>query len=258
MTHLTVIPRLMLSVTLLWIAGCNVASPQDPAEPVGDQLAEVTLVPQTVQQEIYDLRNGFGMRYAVSVPELPAGEKVPLVLALHFAGTITPYFGEDFMRGLVEPAFRDLGALIVAPDVPGGSWQDVISESSLLDFLNEAVEAWPVDPDRIVVTGYSMGGNGTWFLTARHPDLFSAGIPMASGPPLTIDVEVPLYVIHGEDDELFNVEQTRQVVDLLQERGRPVEFLQVDSVSHYVAFDTRYVEALRGTIDWLNEIWATP
>ena len=34
---------------------------------------------------------------------------------------------------------------------------------------------YSIDPQRIYLTGLSMGGYGTWDLLARKPDLFAAG-----------------------------------------------------------------------------------
>ena len=38
-----------------------------------------------------------------------------------------------------------------------------------------------VDPDRVYVIGYSMGGFGTWHFLKEEPRLFAAGIPIAGG-----------------------------------------------------------------------------
>ncbi len=44
--------------------------------------------------------------------------------------------------------------------------------------LDEVASNYKVDPDRIYVTGLSMGGFGTWALAAYKPDCFAAIIPI--------------------------------------------------------------------------------
>src|SRR5437870_13610550 len=63
------------------------------------------------------------VHYAISIPAAAASSSpVPLVLALHFAGDPRGA-GRAVLEILVEPAFADLGAIIVAPDSLGGDWE---------------------------------------------------------------------------------------------------------------------------------------
>jgi predicted peptidase len=193
------------------------------------------------------------------VPDLVPGETVPFVIALHWAGDINPYFANTsgYLPQLVQPGLEALGALIFAPEVPGASWQDPLSGELVMAFLDLALETWPIDPARVVVTGYSMGGFGTWYLTGRYPDRLSAGIPMASYPVGQSERSVPLYVIHGRADELFNSALVEQSVLELQQLGAPIEWVIVDSLSHYVGFS--YVDVLSGAVPWLRDsVWAAP
>ena len=43
-----------------------------------------------------ELKGGGVLRFAISVPEQTA-EKVPLVLALHYGGEVTPFYGKAYM-----------------------------------------------------------------------------------------------------------------------------------------------------------------
>ena len=87
--------------------------------------AAVTPAPQ---QPMLTMPGDNGLRYAIAVPEAYDGSTaVPLVLALHFGwggGSPPPDYSATFLRVLVEPALRDLGAIIVAPLSPGGAWTD--------------------------------------------------------------------------------------------------------------------------------------
>jgi acetyl esterase/lipase len=244
-----------LAVLLIVAMGCD-ANGSDTPRLDRDALDRVRLQ-RGIHRDSVSLGNGAVLRFTIAVPPLPQGARVPFVMALHYAGRIHPYFAEDYLQYLVEPALRDLGAIIVAPDVPGPAWVDPYSVEAVLQFIDAAKAVWPVDPERVVVTGYSMGGIGTWFLADQHSDKLSAGIPIAADPIGTQQGTVPLYVIHGRDDELFDLATVEFAVADLRAKGVPVELVVVEDRGHYEAF--RYVDALRGAVAWLeNTVWNQP
>ena len=129
---------------------------------------------------------------------------MPLVLALHCGGTVTPYFSKPFLVNLVEPALRKLGAIIVAPDCTAGRWTEPQAETDVLVLLDHVRASWAIDPARTLITGFSMGGMGTWALAARHQS--SSPRRSSSREPQEGSAEVawriPLYLIHSRNDEV--------------------------------------------------------
>jgi dipeptidyl aminopeptidase/acylaminoacyl peptidase len=114
---------------------------------------------------------------------------------------------------------------------------------------------WPVDPERVVVTGFSMGGIGAWYLAGRHPDRFCAAVPVAAHPAGEPDGSVPFYVLHSRQDRVLDLEPTERAVAALRKRGGHVELVILDGLGHYQT--GRYVEPLRGAVDWLRRLWST-
>jgi predicted peptidase len=230
-----------------------------------NDLAGVNLEPGIHRREA-SLGDGETLRYTTSVPQLTFGKKYPLVIALHGnpGGVIPHYYSETYLRALVQPALGELNAIIVAPDMPDNahSWIDKYSDEAISEFIKKVLKlerSWPVDPERIVITGYSAGGFGVWSLTDKHPSLFSAAIPMAAEPILG-DREgpnaVPLYVIHGTEDELFPYDTVVFAVNLLKDKGVPITMVTAEGESHTQIF--AYVNELRSAIDWLeDDIWKT-
>ena len=198
-----------------------------------------------------------GQRYTIAIPDGYADDAVPLIVALHWGGVVTPFYGRSILAYLVEPALRELGAIIVAPDCLHGDWTNPQSESEVIALLEHLQDSYNIDVNRTVITGYSKGGMGTWYLAARNQDRFAAAVPMAGHPqPDSADVkwEIPLYVIHSRRDEVIPFEQTAQVVDQLRERGIAVEFVLLDGVTHYET--DRFVVPLRATVPWIRKVWA--
>lgn len=223
------------------------------------------------------------LTYTMAVPRLPppAGG-FPMVLALHYSmgpsGAPT-YFGLGFAGQLILPALLELNAVVVVPDAPAGTWSHPRSERLVLAMLDEVQKDFNIDARRTLVTGFSMGGNGTWYFAAKHPDRFRAAVPISSSP-LVQAVEtqkeewtsveqaladpdaawaaqfgaVPLYVIHSEGDELLPFDQVERAVEALKKRGVPVTLAPVDGLPHHQL--PSYVEPLRDAIPWIREAWA--
>ena len=217
-----------------------------------DQMKQ-SLPRQGIHEMVLKLKDGYFLSYTVSVPLLKQGQLVPLVLALHYGGDVTPYYGRGYLEVLVDPAFKNLDAIIIAPDCPGKNWTDPKSEAAILELLDFVKHSWPVDSSRFVVTGFSMGGIGSWFLAERHSELFSAVIPMAARPSREFNANIPVYVIHGRNDEIFDIKQTKETIKELVVNGRDIELVIVENLSHYET--SGYVKHLKGAVKWLKKIW---
>jgi predicted peptidase len=208
-----------------------------------------------IYEQIFALRN---QRYTIAIPAGYADDRpAPLVMALHYAGPVTPFYGEGILVGLVEPALRELGAIIVAPDCQHGDWANLDSELEIVELLKYLQDCYAIDAHRTALTGYSLGGMGTWYIAARNQDKFAAAIPMAGWPqPDSAEVEwtISLYVIHSRADQVVPFERTVKVVHQLREQGAVIEFVLLEDVTHY---DTQgFVEPLWLSIPWIHKAWA--
>ncbi len=198
-----------------------------------------------------------GRRYAISIPEnFDGAGPMPLVIALHWAGPVFPYTGKWLLLGLVEPALRELDALLVAPDCTQEDWVNPQSERETRELLDFVKQHYSIDSRKILLTGYSLGGIGTWYMAARNQDLYAAALVMSAIPlPDTsgIDWRIPLYVIHSRQDEIFPLEPVEETVEALRAKGVAIEFVIVDGITH---FETeRFVPSLRAAVPWIRSIW---
>jgi len=197
-------------------------------------------------------------RYTIAIPNSYTGsDATPLIVVLHWGGIVTPFYGKSILAYLAKPALRELDAIIVAPDCQHGDWTNPQSESDINALLEHLRDNYNIAANKTVLTGYSKGGMGTWYLAARNQTRFAAAIPMAGYPqPDSADVgwEIPLYAIHGRQDEIVPFEQTAQVVDQLREKGVAIEFVLLDGVTHYET--DRFVQPLRAAVPWIRKVWA--
>ena len=155
------------------------------------------------------------------------------------------------MHRVVELALREWEAIIVAPDVPSRQWADQVSERAVLALLDHVMAHHAIDRDRILVTGFSMGGRGTWFFATRHADLFTGAIPMAASrgdDSLDGLGTMPVHIIHSPDDEVMPYGPAQETAELLAERGHPVRLLRVGGLGHYNMGG--YIEPLQMAGEW--------
>ena len=196
------------------------------------------------------------MRYGIAVPAgYTASQPRPLVLALHPGGGGAPFYGDGFLRSIFLPGLRDLAPVMIAPDVPERTWTDPRSEQNVLALMAAVLDEFAIDRRRVLVVGFSLGGRGAWYLSARHPNRFTGAIVMAgrSEEPLDQLAVIPTYVIHSRDDEVVPFAQAEERARALERAGRAVRFDPLTGVGHYNMGG--YVTALQGGGRWMVEQW---
>jgi predicted peptidase len=182
--------------------------------------------------------------------------RVPLILALHFGlrGEASDGAGSSVVRILVGPALKELGAIIVAPDSQGGDWSSPENERAVNALLETVLAKYSVDAGKIAVTGYSMGGAGSWQFAAKYPDRFSAVIPVAGRPPQSVaGWRLPILAIHSRDDDVMPIGLTEARIAELQKSGVNAMLITLTGITHFQT--SRFVEGLREAVPWLKEIW---
>lgn len=83
-------------------------------------------------------------------------------------------------------------------------WTDSGTEEFVLDLIEAAKRTGKVDPNRIYITGHSMGGYGTWTLGAHHADVFAGAAAYAGAPTAYYRSESDRTVVGIQDGVLPN------------------------------------------------------
>jgi predicted peptidase len=210
---------------------------------------------------LYNLKllrvEGPTIRYAIDIPSnYSPSTPVPLILALHFGvrGEDAIGAGRDVMQILVRPALAELGAIIVAPDSVRGNWSSPENEKAVSALLDMVLEHYAIDRKKIAVTGYSMGGQGSWQLAEKFPDRFSAAIPVAGRPPASAaSWRLPVLAIHSRDDQVAPFDPTQARIAELQKAGVNAKLIALTGITHYET--SHFRDALREAVPWLREVW---
>lgn len=177
------------------------------------------------------------LRYLLYLPPdyAESGAPWPLVLFLHGAGERGTDLDRVKMHGLPKliAAGRHFPFVVASPQWPEeDTFWDTDALGALLDEIGEQIR---IDPDRVYVTGLSMGGYGTWALATAQPERFAAIAPICGGGrPKRADriAHIPAWVFHGAKDEVVPIEASRGMVEALEALGADVRFTVYPEAGH--------------------------
>jgi poly(3-hydroxybutyrate) depolymerase len=177
--------------------------------------------------------------YAVYVPKsYRAKHPAPLTFLLHsltqnhnqYAAT-TPKFTKLACEDRHSICVTTLGR---GPD--GNYWD--YAELDFWQVWHQVASAFTVDPNRTVLSGYSMGGIGTNQIATEHPDLFAKAVTLAGAvgdvPTLANLHWVPTYLAGGVADELVPLPVEAAEANALQSLGDRYRWVIYPAVDHVV------------------------
>jgi predicted peptidase len=248
----------------------------------GRGAATLSATQQRVQAKSYTFpETGAELTYQLFVPtNYDAARPTPLVLALHGI-TVTP---ASFMRyGNITDLAEERGYIVVAPlgyttcgwygqtppDLTNSRFEQIcaaqnpppnvseLSEKDVFNVLRMVREEYNIDANRIYLMGHSMGGGGAWYLGTKHPEIWAAIAPVAgaiySGPDALASVRgTPVIVIHGDADDLVNVEISRTWVAKMRELGMKHTYVEVPGGDHmFIQRDGQY---MRQIFDFFDQV----
>lgn len=133
-------------------------------------------------------------------------------------------------------------------------------QDALIQTIREIAEQnGNVDMERVYVTGHSMGALGVWGMISAYPDVFAAAIPISGLWDGSVDnmTDMPIWIFHGENDEMVPLERETSLRDQLQEKGGKVimtiytdaDFAAVGEINAHQANVPTY--ANKAVHDWL-------
>lgn len=199
--------------------------------------------------------SNFNLGYILFEPKELVTEKMPLLVFLHGAGERgngTDQLDRVKKHGI--PQYISNGAeypaYVLCPQCPENMiWNNIVF--SLKSLIDNIVEQYNIDTDRICITGISMGGYGTWEMGILYPDYFSAIAPICGGGVqwrAHLLKDTPVRAFHGDKDPTVSIENTYLMVDAINKVGGKAEFIVLHNVDHN-SWDYAYLQT--NLIDWL-------
>jgi len=195
---------------------------------------------QTPQKFNQALTKTVNLNYLLYLPNDYSSSKqnFPLILFLHGAGER----GDDLelvkihgIPKIVEQG-QDFPFIAISPQCPIDKWWvDPWLIEALNALLDQTIANYRVDESRVYLTGLSMGGFGTWYLSMAYPEKFAAIAPICGGgmPWMAFRIkDVPVWAFHGAIDPVVPVQRSEEIVEALKKIGGNVKFTVYPETGH--------------------------
>lgn len=210
--------------------------------------------------------------------------KLPVMLYLHnngANGTDNKKQIEGFDKFIASKS-KSFNYIIVFPQArPNSYWIGTQTEQAV-KALDQTIEEFNGDPQKLYLAGHSLGGYGTWTTAVEYPQKFAALVPIAGGivPPFDLPpiakmlfpkpiIEIlnapnpydalakkigntPVWVFHGAEDESIPVKESRNIVAALKKNGsKNVSYTEYVKTDHNDALLKAFAEPKLYV--WLNK-----
>ncbi|MHC4995821.1 MAG: carboxylesterase family protein [Planctomycetota bacterium] len=201
----------------------------------------------------------YTLKYRLFVPEgVEAGEdgkRYPMVVFLHGRSRKGLDNRKQITTGSILFALpeqqKERPCFVLAPQCPPNDgwgrniqmegYPKTLPGEALQALIDQVIEDYPVDEDRLYITGQSGGGGGTLHALTRAPKRFAAAAIVCPGGRHTEEKmkelagkfgSLPLWFFHGDKDQLIDVAHTRLWVKVLREAGYEPRYTEYPGVKH--------------------------
>lgn len=191
-------------------------------------------------------------------------KEYPLVVFLH--GYVPSYDKHRWWEEIPEfnETFERHGAFMALPFGRSNTDFQSCGEVDVLDVITDMRKRYPIDPSRIYLYGYSMGGMAVYHIAGHNPDLFAGAIVIAgradsplqnkksltryheykqwlihADNPISLCenfLNIPLRIYHGNKDFIIDISEAKRMEKRLKEVGATVQLFEVPG-DHFFGFD---------------------
>ena len=195
------------------------------------------------QNRVFTDAAGKPHKYVLFVPpKFEPGSKPPVMLFLHGSGERGDNGLDQIMVGLGPAIWKrkeNFPFVVVIPQCQAGSnWQvEGPDAQRALAMLKKAQEEFGTDPNRVYLTGLSMGGSGSWSIAMKDPSAWAAIVPMCSRgdlaqAPKLAEARLPVWNFCGDKDQAATVANSRDLHAALMKAGAPARYTEYFGVGH--------------------------
>lgn len=107
------------------------------------------------------------------------------------------------------------------------------------EYLDQLIAEGIADPERLYISGYSLGGFGTWDAIQRWPETFAAAIPLCGGGSIEAAAvkaaaTTSLWIFHGDADASVSVDCSRRMIAPLMQIGAKPKYTEYPKMGHNI------------------------
>ncbi len=179
-------------------------------------------------------------KYVVFVPAAYDGKtEFPVILFLHGSGETkggTKMPVEVGLGPVIKKQEKTFPYIVVIPQSEKRTWKAESDDGKrAIRMLDNTMKEYKTDPKRVILTGLSLGGYGTWSNAFAHADRWSAIVPVCGGgDPKSAEKikDIPCWCFHGDKDTAVKVELSRSMIEALKKAGGKPKYTEYEGVGH--------------------------
>lgn len=198
------------------------------------------------------------LNYRLYVPKNKITNKLPLILYLHGAGSR----GNDNFKELDNIAYyfishkvqKNNPTFVLAPQCPLNSvWMQLDSASTpfmhynqdnasekieitlIVSLLNDLINKYPIDKNRMFIIGFSMGATGVWDIITRYPEMFASASVIGGASDTSkayLLKSTPVWAFTGEYDKAYSPELNERMVQKINSFGGESHHIVIKESGH--------------------------
>lgn len=170
-----------------------------------------------------------------------ASVSYPLIVFLHGSGergnNNTAQLGNNANGALQLVSTANQNAspcFMLAPQASVAEGWNANTLAQVIRAIQLLKTTYSIDPNRIYVTGLSMGGAGTFEIITRYPFFFAAAVPMSGWGAGTYEkiTGIPIWVFHSVDDGTVGVSGSDNAVSAVRQLGGRVIYTRYATGGH--------------------------
>lgn len=175
-------------------------------------------------------------------------DNLPVIIFLHGIrergrGGFVPT--EGALGAVIRSYFAQIPAIVLLPQCrPENYWFDPPMEQMVTGALEQTLDEFTADPNRVYLIGVSLGGYGVWHFASQYPGRFAALVSICGGSPVpdgdrfaSVACKVgrtPAWLFHGAADRVVPVTESREIFKALEANGGYVKYSEYAGVGHNV------------------------
>ncbi|MGI9244572.1 MAG: prolyl oligopeptidase family serine peptidase [Verrucomicrobiales bacterium] len=228
------VPALCAALAALTFVGLCLAKP----ELTETSRHTVKRLPPAVAAKADNLNDRFWLflpkRYELASEDDP----MPLIIYLHGSSRRGRNIEEVKANGLAPLMDKrdDFEFVVVSPQALSKyPWQQCWQPDDLILLLDHLMANYHIDPERVYLTGLSMGGYGTWAAIGEHAARFAAAAPICGGgdPSWAQAIgKLPIWAFHGDADDVVPIGRSAEMVDAIEVAGGDAKLTIYPGVGH--------------------------
>ena len=201
------------------------------------------------------------LNYLLYVPDSVDRANLPLIIYLHGKSGRGDNLskiaaGNNLFRFIKDDRLGDIPAYVLSPLCPAdyNSWIDI--SDKVFALIEKVIQEKGTDKNKTILTGNSLGGEGTWNFALMQPELFSCIVPMSgkivdSRENRTALTKTPVWAFVAENDTVVDPDYSINFCEKLQKTNPKVKCTVFENAGHSDVLKLAWLDKDIGLLDWM-------